>query len=76
MKKTTCKDLQGPCDAEIVGETPEAMGENSKKHVMEIMQKGDAAHKEAVERWMQVPKEEQMKWHEEFKNNFENLPDA
>ena len=37
MKKTTCKDLRGACDAIILGETPEEMGENSKKHVMEMI---------------------------------------
>jgi len=76
MKKTTCRDLKGPCDAEILGATPEEMGENSKKHVMEQVAAGDAAHNEAVKDWMQVSKEDQEKWFEEFKNKFDTFEDA
>ncbi len=38
MKETTCRDLRGACDTEIQGATAEEMGENSKQHVMEMMQ--------------------------------------
>ena len=62
MKKTTCKDLRGACDAEIQGETPEEMAENCKQHVMEMMQSEDESHKAAVESMMQLSKEEQGKW--------------
>ena len=48
MKKTTCRDLRGACDTENQGATAEGMGENSKQHVMEMMQSGDDAHKAAV----------------------------
>ena len=76
MKKTTCKDLRGACDAEITGETPEEMGENSKKHVMEMMSAGDEAHKVAVQEMMQLSKEDQQKWYEEFKSGFDALQDV
>lgn len=76
MKKTTCKNLKGPCDAEIFGATPEEMGDNSKKHVMEAIAAGDQAHKEAVEKWMKVNQGDQHKWFEEFKNQFDTLEDA
>lgn len=76
MKKTTCKDLRGACDTEIQGETPEEMGENSKKHVMEMIQSGDEAHIAAVEAMRQLSQEEQEKWYEEFKKRFDSLPDA
>ena len=76
MKKTTCKVLRGACDAEIQGETPEEMGEKCKQHVMEMMQSGDEAHKAAVENYMQLSKEEQEKWYEDFRNGFDSLQDA
>jgi len=76
MKKTTCRDLRGACDAEILGETPEEMGENSKKHVMEKVQQGDADHQAAIESMKQLSMEEQGKWYEDFKNRFDALPDA
>ncbi len=76
MKKTTCRELRGSCDVEISGETPEEMGENSKKHVMEMVHSGDEGHKAAIESMQQLSKEEQMKWYEDFKSNFDSLPDA
>ncbi len=76
MKKTTCNDLRGACDAEIRGETPEEMGENCKQHVMEMLQSGDESHKTAVDSMQQLDKEEQEKWYEEFKNRFDSLQDA
>lgn len=76
VKKTTCRDLQGPCDAQITGVTPEEMGENGKKHVMEQVVAGDAAHNEAVKNWMQMNKEEQEKWYADFKAKFDTFEDA
>jgi hypothetical protein len=76
MKKATCKDLRGACDTEITGDTPEEMGENSKKHVMEMVQAGDEAHQAAIESMMQLSKEDQMKWYEGFKSGFDALEDA
>lgn len=76
MKKTTCKDLRGACDVVIIGDTPEEMGENSKKHVMEMVQAGDAAHKKAIEDMMKLSKEEQMSWYAGFMERFSSLPDA
>jgi len=48
MKTMTCKQLYGPCDALIHGETPEEMMENSKKHAMEMIAKGDELHIDAM----------------------------
>lgn len=76
MKKTTCRDLRGSCDAEIQGETPEEMAENCKQHVMEMIQSGDEGHKAAVESMQQLSKEEQVQWYEGFKKGFNALPDA
>jgi len=76
MKKTTCRDLRGACDTEIRGATAEEMGENSKQHVMEMMQSGDDAHKAAVASMMELSQEEQQKWFEDFKAGFDSLTDA
>jgi predicted small metal-binding protein len=44
MKRLTCRDLGGPCDAEFAADSFEEIGKKSQEHVMEQMQKGDAAH--------------------------------
>ena len=76
MKKATCRDMRGACDAEFQGETPEEMGAKCREHVMEMMQSGDEDHKAAVENMMQLSKEEQEKWYDEFKSGFDSLQDA
>ncbi|MEK7602903.1 MAG: DUF1059 domain-containing protein [Patescibacteria group bacterium] len=76
MKQFTCQELKGCCSAIITGSTPEEMGDNSKRHVMEMMQAGDQAHKEAVELMMKMPPEEFNKWFDDFKQKFNSLPDA
>lgn len=76
MKKTTCRNLKGACDEIILGETAEEMGKNSRKHVHEMMEAGDEAHKTAVNEMMQLSSEDQQKWYAEFMNSFDSLPEA
>jgi hypothetical protein len=76
MKKTTCRDLHGACDAVILGETPEEMGGNSKRHVMEMVQSGDEDHKVAVKSMMNLSQAQQAKWFQDFENRFDLLQDA
>ncbi len=45
----TCKQLYGPCDELIHGETSEEMMANSQKHAMEMITKGEKVHIEAME---------------------------
>ncbi len=54
MKQTTCRNLRGACDAVITGETAAAMGAASKQHVMQMLQAGDAAHKQAMDAMLPV----------------------
>ncbi len=54
MKQTTCRNLRGACAAVITGETAEAMGAASKQHVMQMLQAGDAAHKQAMDAMLPV----------------------
>ena len=76
MKKATCRDMRGACDAEFQGETAEEMGAKCRQDVMEMMQSGDEDHKAAVESMMQLSKEEQEKWYDEFRSKFDSLQDA
>lgn len=50
MKKMTCKQLGGACDVVFFGETFEEMVSQSKKHGMEMFQKADEAHVEAMQK--------------------------
>lgn len=76
MKKATCKKLGGACNEMITGETATEMGKNSKKHVMEKIQKGDVDHKKAMKKMMALSPEEQQKWYQNFEAKFDSLPDA
>ena len=58
------------------GETAEEMGAKYRQHVMEMMQSGDEDHKAAVESMMQLSKEEQEKWYDEFRSKFDSLQGA
>lgn len=76
MKKTTCKNLRGACDAEILGATQEEMSDNCKKHVMEMLQNGDEPHTTAMNEMMKMSPEDQQKWYEDFKESFSSLEEA
>ena len=77
MKVMTCKQLGGACDEEFRANTFEDMAELSKKHGMEMYQKQDAAHLEAMRKMqtlMQNP-EDMKKWLETKRQEFETLPE-
>jgi len=76
MKTMTCKQLGGACDKEFHAETFEEMAELSKKHGMEMAQKGDEVHIKVMNEMrelMQNPKAMQ-KWIESKKKEFDALP--
>jgi hypothetical protein len=78
MKTMTCKQLFGPCEALIHGETAEKMMENSKKHAMEMVSKGDQDHikvMEAMKKKMMTNPESSKKMMEEFQENFVSQPE-
>jgi len=74
MKTMTCKQLYGPCDALIHGATAEEMMENSKKHAMEMVAKGDKVHIDAIEamkkQHMDMNPEAVKQWMKKFQNDF------
>lgn len=77
MKTMTCKQLGGACNQEFTAETFEEIAAMSKKHGMEMFQKGDEAHLKAMDEMqtlMLTPKD-MNEWIENKRKEFENLPD-
>ena len=77
MKTMTCKQLGGACDKEFKANTFEEIAEQSKKHGMEMYQKGDKPHIEAMGKMkdlMQKP-DAMKQWFEEKRKEFNTLPD-
>ena len=79
MKTMTCKQLYGPCDAFIHGATAEEMIENSQKHAMEMVTKGDKVHIDAMEAMKKqhtdMNPEAVKLWMEKFQNDFAAWPE-
>lgn len=77
MKTMNCKQLGGACDLEFQANTFEEMAEQSKKHGMEMFQKGDEAHQKAMNEMQDLMKSpEVMKsWFEDKKKEFDALPE-
>ncbi len=75
MKTMTCKQLGGACDLQFHAKTFEEMAEISKKHGMEMFQKGDEAHLKAMNEMqtlMQSPGAMQ-EWFAAKKKEFDDL---
>ena len=76
MKTMTCNQLGGACDLEFHAETFEEMAELSKQHGMEMFQKQDAAHLEAMQKMKQLMQnpDDMTKWFEAKRQEFKALP--
>ena len=77
MRTLTCKQLGGACDKKFHGNSFEEIADQSKKHGMEMFQKGDKAHLDAVNEMrglMKDPKAMQ-EWFENKRKEFDSLPD-
>ena len=73
MKTMTCKELGGACDLEFQAETFLEMAELSKNHGIEMTQKGDKDHLDAMNEMMQLMQskpESAIKWFEEKQQLF------
>lgn len=68
----TCRQMGGPCDAEITGNTPEEMMKNGEAH---LLSKDDEAHKKAVAMMEEMQKnpEAGKKWNDDFQAKFAAL---
>jgi len=78
MKKMNCKQLGGACEKEFHANTFEEIAELSKAHGMEMFQKQDQAHLEAMNKIQQLMKkpEAMVEWFENKKKEFEALPES
>jgi hypothetical protein len=78
MKTMTCKQLGGACDMAFHANNFEDMAELSKKHGVEMFQKGDKDHLEAMNEMkanMKTP--DAMKtWFENKRKEFDALPET
>lgn len=77
MKSMTCKQLGGTCDLEFVGNSFEEIAEQSKKHGMDMFQKKDEAHMEAMNKMMALmqSKESMQEWMDNKRKEFDAIPD-
>ncbi len=77
MKAMTCKQLGGACDTEFQANTFEEIGEMSKKHAMDMFQKGDEPHLKAMHEMQELMKSpDAMKaWFENKQIEFNALPE-
>ena len=76
MKRLTCQDLGGPCDAEFTGDSFEEIGKKSREHVMEQMQKGDDGHLSAANNMRSATPERQKAMMAEDRRKFDETPDV
>jgi hypothetical protein len=75
MKTMTCKQLGGACDKAFHANTFEQIAEMSKKHGMEMFQKGDTAHLKAMNEMQELMKSPKMmaEWFENKRKEFNAL---
>ena len=74
MKKLTCRDLGGPCDVELTGNSFQEIGKKSYDHVMEQIKSGDEAHKAAAAKMRNASPEEQKSMMAEYEKRFNEAP--
>jgi hypothetical protein len=76
MKTMTCKQLGGACDKEFNANTFEEIAEMSKKHGMELFQKGDEPHLKAMNEMQELMKSPDTikEWFENKRKEFNALP--
>jgi len=77
MKTMTCKQLGGPCDLPLRGETADDVINLQDKHLKEMVAGGDDAHNDAAKamkgRWKHPIKG--MGWYKSTKKEFAALPE-
>ena len=80
MKTMTCRQLGGACDLKFQSDSFEEISEMSKSHGMEMFQKNDEAHLEAMNKMRELMKSadsDAMKnWIQSKKEEFDALPDS
>ncbi|WP_282086056.1 DUF1059 domain-containing protein [Aquimarina algiphila] len=76
MKTMTCNQLNGACDIEFHADTFDEIAEMSKKHAMEMFQKGDEAHLAAMHKMQELMKspDAMKEWFKNKRKEFDSLP--
>jgi len=77
MKTMTCKQLGGACDLEFRADTFDEIAEQSKRHGMEMFQKGDEPHLQAMNAMKELMGSPQAikQWMDDKRAEFEALAD-
>jgi hypothetical protein len=60
MKTMTCKQLGGPCDAQLQGNTADEIMQAGQEHLEEMTKMGDVAHQQAKKMMDDVAKNPDM----------------
>ena len=78
MKTMTCRQLGGPCDLGLSGDTADDVIKAQDRHLAEAVRAGDAAHQPAHEemkgRWRHPLRS--MGWYRQTKKEFAELPET
>ena len=76
MKTMTCRQLGGPCDLALPGQTADDVIKAQDRHLREAVRSGDTAHQPAREemtrRWRRPMAA--MGWYRDTKKAFASLP--
>ena len=77
LKTMTCKQMGGPCDLQIHGETADEVIKAQDRHLKEMVANGDETHKSALKkmkgRWKNPISG--MGWYRQIKRDFAALPE-
>ena len=77
MKTMTCKQLGGPCDLAIHGDTADEVIKAQDQHLKDMVAEGDQTHESALKdmkgRWKRPISG--MKWYKTTKREFAALPE-
>lgn len=76
MKRLTCRDRGGPCEAELLADTFEKMGNIGRQHVVEQIQAGDEDHKVAADKMTEATPDQQKAMIDDHKRKFDDAPDV
>jgi predicted small metal-binding protein len=77
MKTMTCKQLGGPCDVLLQGDTADEVIKAADKHLRETVASGDETHASALKRMKGRWKNpiSGMSWYRKTKRDFAALPE-
>ena len=78
MKTMTCRQLGGPCDLQLRGDTADEVIKAQDRHLKKAVAAGDSTHEEALQamkgRWKNPLKG--MGWYKSTKREFAELPEG